>query len=98
MIPPGVLRVLKSKACNSAVKFGDHLENGECEDLISSLQQTKFCFSCAHGRPTMVPLVNTDLLARALQLRNIPQHVPIAQTRALNIDALDEKQEKSKAK
>lgn len=55
--PPGVLRVLKSKACRSAIMFGDVLVHTQCCDLIAALQATQLCFCCAHGRPTTAPLV-----------------------------------------
>lgn len=41
----------------------------QCQALLESLQATQLCFSCAHGRPTTVPLVDLRLLRRALQLR-----------------------------
>jgi len=37
--------------------------------LVDSLKATQLCFSCAHGRPTTVPLVDLRLLRRALAMR-----------------------------
>jgi len=34
LLPPGVLRVLRSHACRSAFMFGDALEREECEELL----------------------------------------------------------------
>jgi hypothetical protein len=48
--PPGVLRVLRSKACRSAVMFGDALDATQCCDLVQRLAGTELCFVCAHGR------------------------------------------------
>ncbi|KAL4436600.1 hypothetical protein ABPG75_003739 [Micractinium tetrahymenae] len=72
-MPAGVLRVLNSKACRSAVMFGDELDQGQCQALLDSLAATQLCFSCAHGRPTTAPVVNLQLLRHALQLRQAAQ-------------------------
>lgn len=64
--PPFVDRALKSKACRSAIMFGDSLSQKECAELVERLRQTRACFSCAHGRPTMVPLVNLRSLKREI--------------------------------
>lgn len=64
--PPAVLRVLTSKSCRGAIMFGDYLLRSECQQLIEELKQTSLCFQCAHGRPTLVPLVNLQALRRRL--------------------------------
>jgi DNA mismatch repair protein MLH3 len=38
--------------------FNDELDNTECNDLLSRLAKCSFPFQCAHGRPSMVPLVD----------------------------------------
>ena len=38
--------------------FNDELSHGQCTALISRLAECAFPFQCAHGRPSMVPLVN----------------------------------------
>jgi hypothetical protein len=48
--PPGVLRVLRSKACRSAIMFGDTLSRQQCGELLTQLSGTQLCFMCAHGR------------------------------------------------
>ncbi|KAK8158781.1 hypothetical protein BKA80DRAFT_333959 [Phyllosticta citrichinensis] len=55
--PPGILSLLNSRACRSAVMFNDALSRAECEDLVCRLAGCVFPFQCAHGRPSMVPLV-----------------------------------------
>lgn len=55
--PAGILEMLNSRACRGAVMFNDVLEVGECEALVQRLGGCKFPFLCAHGRPSMVPLV-----------------------------------------
>ncbi|XP_022251975.1 DNA mismatch repair protein Mlh3-like [Limulus polyphemus] len=41
-----------------AVKFGDELDSTECTHLIKSLAYCKLPFQCAHGRPSLTPLVD----------------------------------------
>eukprot|EP00775_Hariotina_reticulata_P004629 gene4629-biopygen6383 len=60
-LPAGVLRVLRSKACRTAVMFNTQLSWSYCDKLLRQLAATQLCFCCAHGRPTTVPLV--DLFA-----------------------------------
>lgn len=37
--------------------FNDVLSKPECQNLVERLSHCSFPFQCAHGRPTMVPLV-----------------------------------------
>ncbi|KAE9049156.1 hypothetical protein PR002_g51 [Phytophthora rubi] len=54
--PPVITRLLHSRACRSAIMFGDHLSTGQCKDLIEKLKTCQLPFQCAHGRPSVVPL------------------------------------------
>ena len=63
--PPAVLRVLASKACRRAVMFGDALDLSQCQNVIHALAQCELPFQCAHGRPTLVPLIDLGSLERA---------------------------------
>eukprot|EP00850_Spirogloea_muscicola_P009763 SM000055S18297 [mRNA] locus=s55:696196:703035:+ [translate_table: standard] len=65
--PVPILRLLSSKACRGAIMFGDKLTRGECHLLNDHLKQTQLLFQCAHGRPTMVPLVDLSALRMALR-------------------------------
>ncbi|KAL9612115.1 MAG: hypothetical protein Q9167_003267 [Letrouitia subvulpina] len=55
--PQGILDLLNSRACRSAIMFNDELSLEECKGLVNRLARCRFPFQCAHGRPTMVPLV-----------------------------------------
>lgn len=55
--PPAVQDVLASKACRGAIMFGDVLTLDQCAELLAALAQCRFPFQCAHGRPSLVPLV-----------------------------------------
>ena len=37
--------------------FNDPLTRRECEELVRNLAECAFPFMCAHGRPSMVPLI-----------------------------------------
>jgi DNA mismatch repair protein MLH3 len=50
--------MLNSRACRSAIMFNDELSKEQCQTLVSNLASCKFPFQCAHGRPSLVPLVN----------------------------------------
>jgi len=55
--PKGILEMLNSRACRSAIMFNDVLSNKQCVDLLNSLAQCAFPFMCAHGRTSMVPIL-----------------------------------------
>jgi DNA mismatch repair protein MLH3 len=56
--PQGIIDMLNSRACRSAIMFNDELSKEQCQTLVSNLASCKFPFQCAHGRPSLVPLVN----------------------------------------
>lgn len=56
--PRGILDMINSRACRSAIMFNDQLSLSDCQELILKLSRTCFPFICAHGRPSMAPLVD----------------------------------------
>jgi DNA mismatch repair protein MLH3 len=58
--PKGILSLLNSRACRSAIMFNDVLTKEECQRLVEGVAETVFPFMCAHGRNSMVPLVYLD--------------------------------------
>ena len=54
--PPVITRLLHSRACRSAIMFGDRLSLTQCQELIEELKMCHLPFQCAHGRPSVVPL------------------------------------------
>ncbi|CAO3612716.1 unnamed protein product [Cunninghamella blakesleeana] len=60
--PPGIIEILKSLACRNAIMFNDPLTLSQCTQLINSLAKTRFPFQCAHGRPSIVPLITLNRL------------------------------------
>jgi len=56
--PPHLLDLINSKACRGAIMFNDPLTVEQCERLVGQLARTDAPFQCAHGRPSLVPLVS----------------------------------------
>lgn len=56
--PPGLVDMINSRACRSAIMFNDELSFEDCNALVSNLASCVFPFMCAHGRPSMVPIVD----------------------------------------
>ncbi|TGJ79144.1 hypothetical protein E0Z10_g9620 [Xylaria hypoxylon] len=56
--PEGILDMINSRACRSSIMFNDPLSQEECANLLKRLADCAFPFQCAHGRPSMVPLVD----------------------------------------
>ncbi|XP_054652626.1 DNA mismatch repair protein Mlh3 isoform X2 [Dunckerocampus dactyliophorus] len=57
-LPLTVLKVLASLACHGAIKFNNRLNRDECHSLVASLSSCQLPFQCAHGRPSIAPLVD----------------------------------------
>jgi hypothetical protein len=55
--PPAIFRILQYKACRGAVMFGDALSHDHCKRLVRDLAACAHPFQCAHGRPSVTPLV-----------------------------------------
>lgn len=56
--PLGIIELINSRSCRSAIMFNDPLTRDQCTELVGRLVQCAFPFQCAHGRPSMVPLVD----------------------------------------
>ena len=54
--PKGILDMLNSRACRSAIMFNDEMLMEQCKSLLSELSKCAFPFMCAHSRVSMVPL------------------------------------------
>ena len=62
VIPYAINTVLSSYACHGAIKFGDSLSCRECAEIVRKLVKCNFPFQCAHGRPSIAPMVNLSTL------------------------------------
>jgi DNA mismatch repair protein MLH3 len=54
--PAGMLEMLKSRACRTAIMFNDELNVDQCTGLVQRLAGCAFPFQCAHGRPSLTVL------------------------------------------
>jgi DNA mismatch repair protein MLH3 len=61
--PQGMVEMLNSRACRTAVMFNDELSLSECEEMVRQLGTCVFPFVCAHGRKSIVPLNGLDMLS-----------------------------------
>jgi len=61
-----VHRVLASTACRTAYMFGDTLSQDNAQQLLLELGATHQWTECAHGRPTVAPLVDLAALSPIL--------------------------------
>ena len=78
VVPPAAaLRVLASKACRRAIKFGDTLDQQACQRVLTALARCDLPFQCAHGRPTIVPIVQLQLRNRGAQTAAAPSGTPM---------------------
>ncbi|KIW96539.1 uncharacterized protein Z519_01930 [Cladophialophora bantiana CBS 173.52] len=58
--PRGMIEMLRSRSCRTAVMFNDPLDSKQCRELVQRLSQCTFPFQCAHGRPTFTVLADLD--------------------------------------
>jgi DNA mismatch repair ATPase MutL len=58
LFPPCITRVMNSKACRGAIMFNDELSRDECIEIVQRLSLCKLPFQCAHGRPSLIPLLS----------------------------------------
>ncbi|ODM22342.1 hypothetical protein SI65_03188 [Aspergillus cristatus] len=59
--PQGIIDLLNSRACRTAIMFNDVLSIHECQKLVAQLAQCAFPFQCAHSRPSMVPILDMEV-------------------------------------
>ncbi|KAI9591503.1 hypothetical protein BDF19DRAFT_499316 [Syncephalis fuscata] len=55
--PSSIQNALKEMACKRAIKFNDPLDYQSCCRLMKLLGRCRHPFQCAHGRPSIVPLI-----------------------------------------
>jgi len=56
-LPHTLLQHIASQACRGAVMFGQCLSQEDCLQLLCDLVQCQAPFQCAHGRPSLAPIV-----------------------------------------
>jgi len=58
--PRRLLELVNSKACRGSIMFNDPLTLSQCQNLMQKLASTNFPFICAHGRPSLAPLMEYE--------------------------------------
>ncbi|KAK8760019.1 hypothetical protein V5799_028713 [Amblyomma americanum] len=61
-LPKFLMDVLSSQACHGAIRFGSVLEKHECVKILKALSKCRLPFQCAHGRPSLTPIVDLRFL------------------------------------
>ncbi|XP_064484150.1 DNA mismatch repair protein Mlh3-like isoform X2 [Ornithodoros turicata] len=61
-LPKVMHDVLSSQACRGAIKFGSVLGLLECQKILRGLATCSLPFQCAHGRPSVAPVVDLRYL------------------------------------
>ncbi|WVF69283.1 hypothetical protein IAT40_004059 [Kwoniella sp. CBS 6097] len=74
-MPREMLELANSKACRGAIMFQDRLSHDQCTRLVNQLSRTRFPFMCAHGRPSMIPLVALHVPS-FVRAHDLPSGVP----------------------
>ncbi|CAL1272605.1 unnamed protein product [Larinioides sclopetarius] len=73
VLPKTLNAVLNSQACRGAVKFGDPLDLSQCELLLDALSTCKLPFQCAHGRPSIAPILDLNKIKSPNKKRTQPK-------------------------
>ncbi len=60
----GISELYYSLACKAAVKAHDRLDDLECRQLLSDLQQLEQPYQCPHGRPVIIRMSRYELEKR----------------------------------
>lgn len=63
-----VFKALASYACHGAIRFGDKISLSVCEEIVRDLAKCNLPFQCAHGRPSIAPLIKLTFLDGIVKL------------------------------
>jgi len=75
--PAFIKRVLASNACRYAIMFGDELSPRRCTKLMEALAGCDMPFICAHGRPSVVPVVDLKSIVTPRRAGEKDQRLPL---------------------
>ncbi|CAG9766357.1 unnamed protein product [Ceutorhynchus assimilis] len=70
MMPKILQNIISLRACRGAIKFGNSLTEVKCRSLLKELSKCMLPFQCAHGRPTLSPIVSLDKIDVRIQVRH----------------------------
>ncbi|KAF7385058.1 hypothetical protein HZH66_012144 [Vespula vulgaris] len=63
-LPLSIHNAISMEACHGAIKFGELLSVQQCIELFDDLKTTKSPTRCAHGRPSIIPIIELSELRR----------------------------------
>ncbi|XP_035723636.1 DNA mismatch repair protein Mlh3-like isoform X4 [Vespa mandarinia] len=63
-LPLSIHNAISTEACHGAIKFGELLSVQQCIELFDDLKTTKSPTRCAHGRPSIIPVIELSELKR----------------------------------
>lgn len=69
-IPIILMELFNSKACRSAIMFGDALSKEECSILVKLLMKCYIPFQCAHGRPSILPITSFEVTNMGISMES----------------------------
>lgn len=81
ILPKSINDVLNSRACRGAVKFGDKLSLEKCESLLKELGNCKAPFQCAHGRPSLAPIIELEKVRMCMKRSKLKPKLNLAKLR-----------------
>ncbi|KAI4489436.1 hypothetical protein M0802_011108 [Mischocyttarus mexicanus] len=64
ILPLSIHNAVSMEACRGAIKFGQSLSVEECIELFNDLKTTKSPTRCAHGRPSIIPIIELSELRK----------------------------------
>ncbi|XP_050300717.1 uncharacterized protein LOC126739195 [Anthonomus grandis grandis] len=71
-LPKIIQNIINHKACRAAIKFGTELSKRKCQNLLAGLAKCQLPFQCAHGRPTLAPILSLGKVpAMTKKVRNV---------------------------
>ncbi|KAL2711698.1 DNA mismatch repair protein Mlh3-like [Vespula squamosa] len=63
-LPLSIHNAISMEACHGAIKFGELLSVQQCIELFDDLKTTKSPTRCAHGRPSIIPIIELSELRK----------------------------------
>ncbi|XP_048506794.1 DNA mismatch repair protein Mlh3-like isoform X2 [Athalia rosae] len=59
-IPMTIHNAIATEACHGAIKFNEKMNVDQCTELVRLLMDTEAPSRCAHGRPSVIPLLELE--------------------------------------
>lgn len=83
------LYTFSCKTSPGAVKFNHSLNRDECHSLVTALSSCRLPFQCAHGRPSIIPLVDFNHLDKDQKVPQCPKSRFNSEETVVTVNNLD---------